>query len=89
MSPQAPTGDPGLAALLLVCSRVLVQAAFYPHGGGFQHDGGGNGFGGSEFGGNGYGGNGNGCNVAFGVFQGKKKNQKQVGLRAFLFGAVT
>ena len=79
MSPQAPTGDPGLAALLLVCSRVLVQAAFYPHGGGFQHDGGGNGFGGSEFGGNGYGGNG----------FGKKKNQKQVGLRAFLFGAVT
>ena len=62
---------------------MLVQAAFYPHGGGFQHDGGGNGFGGSEFGGNGYGGNG------FGGFQGKKKNQKQVGLRAFLFGAVT
>lgn len=88
MSPQAPTGDPGLAALLLFCSRVLVQAAFYPHGGGFQHDGGGNGFGGSEFGGNGHGGNGYGGN-GFGGFQGKKKNHKQVGLRAFLFGAVT
>ena len=67
---------------------MLVQAAFYPQGGGFQHDGGGNGFVGNEFGGNGYGGNGYGGN-GFGGFQGKKKNHKQVGLRAFLFGAVT
>ena len=77
---------------------MLVQAAFYPQGGGFQHDGGGNGFVGNEFGGNGYGGNGYGGNGnggngyggnGFGGFQGKKKNHKQVGLRAFLFGAVT